>query len=75
MRCVICIWQHKGRIKCIYIDRPITLAERIFIYNDNYVDAEDAYRHSKWLEFMYRRLLLAKDLLAEDGAILFQSTM
>ena len=34
------------------------------------MDKDDVYRHSKWLEFMYRRLVLAKDLLAEDGVIL-----
>lgn len=60
---------YKGRVKCIYIDPPYNLGGKDFIYNDNYVDKDDAYRHSKWLEFMYRRLLLAKDLLAEDGVI------
>lgn len=60
---------YKGRVKCIYIDPPYNLGRKDFIYNDNYVDEEDSYRHSKWLEFMYRRLLLAKDLLAEDGVI------
>lgn len=61
---------HAGRVKCIYIDPPYNTGNRDFIYNDRFVDKEDAYRHSKWLEFMYRRLILAKDLLAEDGVIL-----
>jgi adenine-specific DNA-methyltransferase len=60
---------HAGRVKCIYIDPPYNTGNRDFIYNDRFVDKDDAYRHSKWLEFMYRRLILAKDLLAEDGVI------
>ncbi len=60
---------HAGKVKCIYIDPPYNTGNRDFIYNDRFVDKEDAYRHSKWLEFMYRRLQLAKDLLAEDGVI------
>ncbi|MGO4344526.1 site-specific DNA-methyltransferase [Paenibacillus sp. MCAF9] len=60
---------YKGRVKCIYIDPPFNLGRGDFIYNDNYVDEEDSYRHSKWLEFMYRRLLLAKDFLSDDGVI------
>jgi adenine-specific DNA-methyltransferase len=60
---------HTGKIKCIYIDPPYNTGNRDFIYNDRFVDKEDAYRHSKWLEFMYRRLLLARELLAEDGVI------
>lgn len=60
---------HAGRVKCIYIDPPYNTGNRDFIYNDHFLDREDSYRHSKWLEFMYRRLDLAKDLLAEDGVI------
>jgi adenine-specific DNA-methyltransferase len=30
----------------------------------------DRWRHSQWLEFLYRRLLLARDLLTPDGVIL-----
>ncbi len=60
---------HAGRVKCIYIDPPYNTGNRDFIYNDRFVDKEDSYRHSKWLEFMYRRLELAKELLREDGVI------
>ncbi|MEI6269980.1 MAG: site-specific DNA-methyltransferase [Methylococcaceae bacterium] len=60
---------HAGKIKCIYIDPPYNTGNRDFIYNDRFVDKDDAYRHSKWLEFMYRRLQLARDLLTEDGVI------
>ncbi|MDD2883281.1 MAG: site-specific DNA-methyltransferase [Rhodoferax sp.] len=60
---------HAGRVKCIYIDPPYNTGKRDFIYNDSFIDKEDSYRHSKWLEFMYRRLELAKELLTEDGVI------
>lgn len=61
---------YKSRVKCIYIDPPYNTGNKDFIYNDLFVDKEDGYRHSKWLEFLYRRLLLARDLLAEDGVLL-----
>ena len=60
---------YKGRVKCIYIDPPYNTGNKDFIYNDKFVDRDHAYRHSMWLEFMYRRLDLAKDLLAENGVI------
>ena len=58
-----------GRIKCIYIDPPYNTGNRDFIYNDRFVDKEDLWRHSKWAEFMFQRLTLAKDLLTQDGVI------
>lgn len=60
---------YKGRVKCIYIDPPYNTGNKDFIYNDTFLEKDDGYRHSKWLEFMYRRLLLARDLLSQDGAI------
>ena len=60
---------HAGKVKCIYIDPPYNTGNRDFIYNDRFIDKEDVYKHSKWLEFMYRRLEFAKELLAEDGVI------
>jgi len=60
---------HSGRIKCIYIDPPYNTGNRDFIYNDRFVDKDDVYKHSKWLEFIYRRLVLAKDLLSDDGVV------
>lgn len=61
---------HSGKVKCIYIDPPYNTGNRDFIYNDRFVDKDDVYKHSKWLEYMYRRLVLAKDLLSEDGVLL-----
>jgi adenine-specific DNA-methyltransferase len=58
-----------GRVKCIYIDPPYNTGNRDFVYNDRYVDANDAWRHSTWVEFMYQRLMLARDLLRQDGVI------
>lgn len=60
---------HKGAVRCIYIDPPYNTGNRDFVYNDRFVDKTDRYRHSLWLEFMYRRLQLAKELLADDGVI------
>ncbi|WP_411681722.1 site-specific DNA-methyltransferase [Clostridium thailandense] len=53
----------------IIIDPPYNTGNRDFIYNDNYVNEEDSYRHSKWISFMNKRLRLARELLSSDGAI------
>jgi adenine-specific DNA-methyltransferase len=58
-----------GRVKCIYIDPPYNTGNKDFVYNDHYVDKEDLWRHSKWCEFMFQRLTLAKDLLRQDGVV------
>lgn len=58
-----------NRIRCIYIDPPYNTGNRDFVYNDRFVDKTHRFRHSLWLEFMYRRLTLAKELLADDGVI------
>ena len=60
---------YAGRVKCIYIDPPYNTGNRDFVYNDRFMDANDAWRHSTWCEFMYQRLTLAKDLLRQDGVI------
>lgn len=61
---------HAGRVKCIYIDPPYNTGNKDWVYNDRYMSKDDRYRHSTWLEFLYRRLTLARDLLAEDGVLL-----
>lgn len=63
-------YTHHGKIDVIYIDPPYNTRNKDFVYNDDYVDSEDAFRHSKWLSFMERRLLLARNLLSEDGIII-----
>ncbi len=61
---------HAGRIRVIYIDPPYNTGNKDWVYNDRYVGANDRWRHSQWLEFLYRRLTLARDLLAPDGVLL-----
>ena len=60
-----------GRVKCIYIDPPYNTGNKDFVYNDRFVDKEDLWRHSKWCEFMFQRLTLAKDLAASDTTLIF----
>lgn len=62
-------YTHKQKIDVIYIDPPYNTGNKDFTYNDKFVDAEDAYRHSKWLNFMEKRLRLARNLLKDDGVI------
>ena len=61
---------HVGKVDCIYIDPPYNTGARDWKYDNHYVDESDAYRHSKWLAFMERRLLLAKELLNPDDSVL-----
>jgi adenine-specific DNA-methyltransferase len=61
---------HAHRVKCIYIDPPYNTGNKDWVYNDHYIDPNDRYRHSTWLEFLFRRLSLARDLLSNDGVIL-----
>ena len=61
---------HAGKVDCIYIDPPYNTGARDWKYNNDYVDDDDAYRHSKWLAFMERRLKLAKELLNPDDSVL-----
>lgn len=62
-------YTHSESIDVIYIDPPYNTGNKDFIYNDKYVDIEDGYRHSKWLNFMSKRLKLAKNLLRDNGVI------
>ena len=61
---------HKGRVKCIYIDPPYNTGSRDWVYNDRYMDKDHRLKDSAWLEFLYRRMLLARSLLREDGVLL-----
>jgi adenine-specific DNA-methyltransferase len=64
------LYTHEGRVDAIYIDPPYNTGARDWKYNNDYVDGEDQYRHSKWLAFMERRLKLAKRLLNPDDSAL-----
>lgn len=62
-------YTHNKAIDIIYIDPPYNTGNNDFIYNDQFVDKEDAYRHSKWINFIDKRIKLAKNLLKNDGVI------
>lgn len=63
-------YTHKGKIDVIYIDPPYNTGNgNTFRYNDKIVDDEDPYKHSKWLSFMSKRLLLVKNILKRTGLI------
>lgn len=49
------------KVDCIYIDPPYNTGAKDWKYNNDYVDSSDAYRHSKWLSMMEKRLKLAKN--------------
>lgn len=51
------------------IDPPYNTGGKDFIYDDKYIVAEDTFRHSKWVSFMHKRLLIAQKLLSERGVI------
>ncbi len=61
---------HAGKVRVIYIDPPYNTGNKDWVYNDSYVGQNDRWRHSQWLEFLYQRLTLARDLLSSDGVIM-----
>jgi adenine-specific DNA-methyltransferase len=64
------LYTHEGKVDAIYIDPPYNTGARDWKYNNDYVDSDDAYRHSKWLAMMERRLKLAKRLLNPNDSVL-----
>ena len=64
------LFAYEGRVDAIYIDPPYNTGARDWKYNNDYVDDADPYRHSKWLSFIERRLLLAKRLLKPADSVL-----
>lgn len=63
-------YTHRGRVDAIYIDPPYNTGARDWKYNNDYVEGDDLYRHSKWLAMMERRLLIAKSLMNPSGSML-----
>ena len=51
-----------GQVKCVFIDPPYNTKSAFAHYDDKL-------EHSQWLSMMYPRLVLLRDLLAEDGSI------
>ncbi|WP_431245312.1 site-specific DNA-methyltransferase [Leifsonia xyli] len=64
------LFTHRGKVDAIYIDPPYNTGARDWKYNNDYVEGDDLYRHSKWLAFLERRLLLAKELLNPHDSVL-----
>lgn len=64
------LFTHRGKVDCIYIDPPYNTGAKDWKYNNNYVEGDDVYRHSKWLAFIERRLLLARELLKRNESVL-----
>lgn len=64
------LFTHRGKVDAIYIDPPYNTGAKDWKYNNNYVESEDLYRHSKWLAFIERRLKLAKELLNPKSSVL-----
>ncbi|MBA3328371.1 MAG: site-specific DNA-methyltransferase [Solirubrobacterales bacterium] len=64
------LYTHEGKVDAIYVDPPYNNREKSWKYNNDYVDTDDAYRHSKWLAFMERRLKLARRLLNPEDSVL-----
>ncbi|MFM5478146.1 site-specific DNA-methyltransferase [Aeromonas veronii] len=63
-------YTHRGKVDAIYIDPPYNSGAKDWKYNNDYVEGDDLYRHSKWLAMMERRLLVAKELLNPADSVL-----
>jgi adenine-specific DNA-methyltransferase len=59
----------QGQVDVLYLDPPYNSGARDWTYNNDYVDASDSYRHSKWLSFMEKRLRLGRGLLKSDAVM------
>ncbi|OBB47107.1 site-specific DNA-methyltransferase [Mycolicibacterium fortuitum] len=63
-------YTHRHAIDAIYIDPPYNSGAKDWKYNNDYVESDDDYRHSKWLAMMERRLLIARELLNPANSVL-----
>lgn len=63
-------YTHRGKVDAIYIDPPYNTGAKDWKYNNDYVEGDDLYRHSKWLAMMERRLLIARELLNPANSVL-----
>jgi adenine-specific DNA-methyltransferase len=69
---------YAGKVKAIYIDPPYNTGKE-FVYDDSFKESRNDYKgdphshssslHTKWLNMMYPRLVVARDLLRDDGVI------
>ena len=58
-------YTHDKKVDVIYIDPPYNTGNKSWRYNNDYVELDDAYRHSKWVSMLERRIQLAKQLLSD----------
>jgi len=63
-------WTHRGKVDVIYIDPPYNTGARDWKYNNDYVESDDEYRHSKWLAMMERRLRISRELLNPSESVI-----
>jgi len=63
-------YTHRGKVDAIYIDPPYNTGAKDWKYNNDYVEGDDLYRHSKWLAMMERRLKIARELLNPADSVL-----
>lgn len=62
-------YTHARRVDCVYIDPPYNTGAKDWRYNNDFVDKNDAFRSSKWLSMMERRLRVARQVLKPDGVL------
>lgn len=63
-------YTHRHKVDCIYIDPPYNTRDKDWKYNNDYVDGDDQYKHSKWLSMIEKRLEMAKELLNPEDSVL-----
>ena len=63
-------YTHQGKVDVIFIDPPYNTGNKTWRYNNDYVESDDTFKHSKWISFMSKRLKLSKNLLTDDGIII-----
>lgn len=61
---------HTGKVRVTLIDIPYGTGNKDWVYNDSFQSKNDRWRYSTWLEFMYQRLILARDLMTPDGVLM-----
>ena len=62
-------YTHREKVDVIYIDPPYNTGNKSWRYNNDYIEKDDSFRHSKWISYMSKRLNLSKQLLNNRGII------
>ena len=63
-------YTHAGKIDVIYIDPPYNRGKKDLRYNDDYIESDNPFKHSFWLNLMAKRLKIAKKLLSDTGVLI-----